>query len=551
VASPTGTDTIEAMTTAAPDRGTRLVLGDEAVALGALHAGIAAAYSYPGTPATEILEYLMAHAGDDVTARWTANEKTAYEQALGVSMAGRRALVSMKHVGLNVAADPFMNSALVGIRGGLVVVVADDPGMHSSQNEQDSRHLADFARVPCLEPADHQEAYDLTREAFSLSERFRVPVMVRMVTRLCHGRAPLRPGSPETAAAAPPQRVPAEWILLPMNARRRWRRLLDLQEDLRAYTASAVVNRLEPGDPAAGFAVVTTGIARGYLAENLGDLDPRPAHVHVGAYPAPADLLAGATAGVDRLLVLEEGYPFLERMLRGLLPGSVTVLGRETGDLPPDGELTPDTVRAALGLPARRRVTPPAIALPGRPPQLCTGCPHRESYDAVRMALTDFVEPVVTADIGCSTLGALPPYEAIESCVCMGASIGMAMGVADAGMGPALAVIGDSTFLHSGVTALMDVVAADGAVTVLVLDNETVAMTGLQPTVLPGSRLEPIVLGVGVDPDHVHVVDLVPNRPEELAAVLRKELEHPGPSVVIAVRECVEKAKARRREARS
>ncbi len=520
-----------------------LLLGDEAVALGAVHAGIAAAYSYPGTPATEIFERVQSLAGEfGVTAHWSANEKTAYEQALGVSWAGRRALVSMKHVGLNVAADPFVNSALVAIRGGLVVAVGDDPGMHSSQNEQDSRLLADFARIVCLEPADPQQAYAMTREAFDLSERFGVPVLVRLVTRLCHGRAPVAAEPP----APPLRRAPGPdgWVLVPALARRRWRDLLDRQLQLRAYTATCRHNSLTVGGRT-GFGVVTAGVARNLYLEH--PVEPVPHHLHLGAYPAPAGLVRNLTALADTILVLEEGAPYVERQLRGLLDTGVALRGRMTGQLPPDGELTHDLVRAALRLPPLPSPALPDIAVPARPPQLCQGCPHVDSFAALRAAGA----AAVMGDIGCYALGAGPPHDLLETCVCMGASIGMAKGAADAGAGPAVAVIGDSTFLHSGVTPLMDAVAAGTDITVLILDNRTVAMTGLQAPVLPGPRLAEIARGVGVDAAHVRVVDVAPGKPEELAAVLREEIAHPGVSVVISVQECVEAAKQRRRAARA
>ncbi len=271
----------------------RILLGDEAVALGAVHAGLTAAYSYPGTPATEIMESLQAHraAHGGPHATWCANEKTAFEGALGVSFAGRRALVSMKHVGLNVAADPFMNSALVEVHGGLVLAVADDPGMHSSQNEQDSRYYADFARVVCLEPANQQEAYDMTLEAFDLSERFRIPVMVRLVTRLAHGRTVVDVGEPreQNPIRRAPQRT--SWILLPGNARRQWRSLLERQREFAAHSEGSRWNTLElnPADRSLG--VITCGIARGYFRENAAELAAAPSHLHIGAYPAPVEAI--------------------------------------------------------------------------------------------------------------------------------------------------------------------------------------------------------------------------------------------------------------------
>ena len=526
-----------------------VLLGDEAVALGAVHAGLTAAYGYPGTPSTEILEYLIGyqrkHGGP--RAEWCANEKTAYEAALGMSFAGRRTMVTMKHVGLNVAADPFMNSALVPINGGLVVAVADDPGMHSSQNEQDSRVFADFARIVCLEPASHQEAYDMTREAFDLSERFQIPVMVRLVTRLAHSRGIVEARRPRAENPAHKQGEVASWVLLPGNARRQWRALLDRQGAIRQYVAASPYNTVEPGTDA-GFGVITTGLARNYYLENLDDLPSRPAHLHIGAYPFPAETVRAFVGNLRRVLLLEEGYPFVERALRGIVPPALEIQGRESGEVPPDGELNPDIVRAALGLPARAGMAIAGLRLPNRPPQLCAGCPHGDSFHSITSVLASFQNAVVTADIGCSTLGALPPYNAIETCVCMGASVGMAKGASDAGFHPVVAVIGDSTFLHSGVTPLMDAVASDTPMTLLILDNKTVAMTGGQPTIRSSSDLETLVRGLGVPPDHLHVLEAHPRRMAENTEVLRREVNHRGLSVIIGVRECVETAKRSKQE---
>jgi indolepyruvate ferredoxin oxidoreductase, alpha subunit len=525
----------------------RVLLGDEAVALGAVHAGISAAYAYPGTPSTEILEFLRVHSRTQggPRAEWCTNEKTALENALGVSFVGRRALVAMKHVGLNVAADPFMNAALVAPHGGLVIAVADDPGMHSSQNEQDSRFYADFARVVCFEPADQQEAYDMTREAFDVSERFRVPVLLRLVTRLAHARSivRLRDGRPENTIVKPPN--PASWILLPSNARRQWRELLDRQPQLTRYSARSPWNALTPGDDDA-LCVVTTGIARNYFLENVDDLSVRPWHLHIGVYPPPVGLLREVASRVKRLLVLEDGYPHVERQLTGLLGGPVEVHGRESGHLAADGELTPDVVRAALGLAVPQGLALGEFEVPVRPPQLCTGCPHGDSYAALKKALRDFPDAAVTSDIGCYTLGALPPYSAIESCVCMGASVGMAKGASDAGYRPAVAVIGDSTFLHSGLTGLVDAIASAADVKIVVLDNGTVGMTGGQPTMLPSSRLKELVIGLGVDAAHCHALDAHPRHTDGNAEVIGRELAYKGVSVIILVRECIETLKAKK-----
>lgn len=524
-----------------------VLLGDEAVALGAVHAGLTAGYAYPGTPSTEIMEYLIQYSkkhGNKPHAAWCANEKTAYEEALGTSFAGKRALTSMKHVGLNVAADPFVNSALVSINGGLVVVVADDPGMHSSQNEQDSRYFADFAHIICLEPADQQEAYEMTKEAFDLSEKYQIPVMIRLVTRLAHSRAVVKIDE-NIRAENDIRKVDdaANWILMPMNARRQWDRLLSQQKELREYAEKSDYNLLTLSSNGTKLGVITTGLARNYYVENLEEMPEKPSHLHVSAYPLPYEKIRQLATKCDKIVVLEEGYPYLERYLRGIIPGQVEIVGKESGEVPSTGELNPDNVRAALGLPDNETMQVGKLPIAGRPPLLCKGCPHADSYDSIKEALAGFEGKIVTSDIGCYTLGALPPYSAIETCVNMGASVGIAKGAAEAGYYPVVAVIGDSTFLHSGVTPLMDAVAANTNMTLIILDNQGVAMTGGQPTLLPTSRLEKVVLGVGVDPDHYHLLDARRRYSKQNTEIIRKEIEYKGLSVVIAVRECIEMAK--------
>lgn len=537
-----------AMVLTAPtlERGT-LVLGDEAAALGAIDAGIACGYAYPGTPSTEIFARVLASAARaGIAAHWAANEKTAYEAALGASLAGRRVLVTMKHVGLNVAADPFVSSALARLRGGLVLAVGDDPGMHSSQDEQDTRQLCAFARLPCLEPATVQEAYDMAREAYDLSERLRVPVALRLVTRLCHERGALvrRPRTDELPPRPP--RDPRDWILLPANARELWRRLAgDGVAEQRAWSEASPHNALTPGTGRLG--VVTAGVARRYFRELLPELPAPPPHLHVATHPVPVERLRAFARDLDELLVLEDGYPVVERALAGLLPTRWQVRGRDSGDLPTTGELSVARVREALGLaPLARAARPAPELLPARPPRLCDGCPHRDAYAALALALGDRPDALVTGDIGCYTLGALPPYEMVHTCICMGASIGMAKGASDGGLRPAVAVIGDGTFLHSGVTALMDAASHDTDMTVLVLDNRTVAMTGGQPTVLPDSRLVPLIVALGADPAHVHRVHAHPKQVESLAELIRREVAHPGLSVIVVERECLVTARASR-----
>ncbi|MBP8274541.1 MAG: indolepyruvate ferredoxin oxidoreductase, partial [Acidobacteria bacterium] len=393
----------------------------------------------------------------------------------------------------------------------------------------------------CLEPGNQQEAYDMAVEAFTLSERFGIPIMLRLVTRLAHSRADVRVA--DAPIARPSRAIDTRgWILLPALARRRWRSLLERQEAFREYTASHH-NTLHLADRALG--IVTAGVGANYFAECRSELATDPSHLHIGAYPIPTTLVRQLAAHVQKILVLEDGYPFVERAIRGLLPTGVEVLGRETAHLPPDGELTPDTVRVALGLSSRPGVAAP-MQVPDRPPQLCAGCPHNDAFHALQAALAEFPKGIVTSDIGCYTLAALPPLQAIETCVCMGASIGMAKGASDAGVRPAVATIGDSTFLHSGIAPLVDAIDADTDMTVVILDNEVVAMTGAQPTKLPSSRLKPLLLGLGVNEAHCHVVSAHPRQHDANTEIVRRELQHPGLSVIVAVRECVEAVRARK-----
>jgi indolepyruvate ferredoxin oxidoreductase alpha subunit len=529
------------------------LMGNEAIALGAVHAGLSSAYAYPGTPSTEIMETFLewkgkaeAPGGGIFVAEWCANEKTAYESALGASFAGRRAMVSMKHVGLNVAADPFVNSALVRINGGLVVVVADDPGMHSSQDEQDSRALAEFARLPCFEPSDQQEAYDMTREAFDFSEKHEVPVLLRTTTRIAHSRAAVRTSEPRPPNPIRKAERDGSWILMPASARQRWTELLAKQAVFEAYAAER--SELEAGGSALG--IVACGIGYRYWLENADDaaafLGEKPTVLRIGRYPLPADKVRALASRVKRILVVEEGYPLVEDRLRGVFGAPLPVAGKRSGELPLQGELDPDLVRAALGLGPRPGLAPRSLAPPPRPPQLCQGCPHADSYVALKEALSGHPSHAVTSDIGCYTLGALPPYEAIDSCVDMGASVGMARGAASAGIVPAVAVIGDSTFYHSGLTSLIDAVAHRTNLTLMILDNGTTGMTGAQPTIAPSARLRPLLEGAGIERGHIRVLRAHRNEHAANVAAIREELAYEGPSVVVMVRECLEAVKKAR-----
>jgi indolepyruvate ferredoxin oxidoreductase alpha subunit len=526
-----------------------VLLGDEAVALGAIHAGLSGAYSYPGTPASEIMEFLIRASGEGkkFVASWAVNEKVAYEEALGISYAGKRALVSMKHVGLNVAADPFMNSALTGANGGLVVVVADDPGMHSSQNEQDSRYFAHFARVFCLEPSNHQEAYSMTREAFDLSEKLGIPVMIRMVTRLAHSRSRVQPRQPRKQNPLSYGKG-ADWTLLPVNARRRFKILVDKQTELIRTSNESGFNSLSINPKNHDLGIIASGIAYNYVIENYPHNEERPSVLKVSTYPLPKDLIEKLFSHLDRILVVEEGYPFIEDGLGGLLGAAgKEIRGKLSGHMPSTGELSPEIVRQGLQMEPLAKRSVGDFPMASRPPQLCRGCSHADTYLALNEALSSYSSSNVFSDIGCYTLGALPPYNAIQSCVCMGASVGMAKGGSEAGVYPSVAVIGDSTFAHSGITPLLDAAVSNTDMTVLVLDNSTVAMTGGQPTFATGEKLERLIEGLGVARAHIRTIVPLPKNHEENVRIMKEEFDYRGLSIIIAARECVQQARRKKR----
>jgi len=515
-----------------------LLLGNEAVAMGAIDAGIRGAYSYPGTPATEIFETIERRADLDrsIVARWSVNEKVAYEEAMGMSFVGGRAIVCMKHVGLNVAADPFMSSALTGADAGFVLVVADDPGMHSSQNEQDTRFYGEFARLPVFEPSNQQEAYDMTREAFEFSERAGIPVILRLVTRLAHSRSAVERSRPSPIRNEPTHRGdPNQWTLLPVNARRRFRRLIELQPRLQEHSEKSAFNRLNLRGPTG---ILATGIAHNYVREVIGD-DPRYSVLKIGVHPVPAALVRRLVDHCNRILVAEDGFPLVEGKLVGLLgvPGK-TIDGRLNGALPPDGELTADLIRAGLGL------APPPVAesildLPARPPMLCQGCPHCDTFRVILDAVGEGQSPILFSDIGCYTLGAFPPYNAVHACVDMGASISMAYGAAMAGAHPVVCTIGDSTFAHSGMPPLLAAAKDNANMTVVILDNAIVAMTGGQRTFVTGDEFIRLLRGLGVDTRHIIPIDPLRQSQDKNVELMRREIDYRGLSVVIASRPCI------------
>lgn len=526
----------------------QLLLGDEALALGAINAGLSGVYAYPGTPSTEITEFIQSDPlarQRGIHSHWSTNEKTAMEEALGMSFCGKRAMVCMKHVGMNVAADGFVNSAMTGANGGLLVVAADDPSMHSSQNEQDSRFYASFAMVPALEPSSQQEAYDMMDYAFKLSEERCIPVLIRMVTRLAHSRSQVTTGEQKSENTLHYPQNPAQWVLMPANSRARNARLVEDYRRFATDSENSPFNRLEEGtDKSMG--IIAAGIGYNYLKENYPQGCPFPV-LKISQYPLPDALLRRMADECDSLLVIEDGQPFIEQSLLSLLGAPLPVHGRLDGTLPRTGELNPDIVRRALGLEEHTKPAASTIVRP-RPPQLCQGCGHRDVYSALNDCLKSYESPKVFGDIGCYTLGWLSPYNAIDSCVDMGASITMAKGAADAGQHPAVAIIGDSTFTHSGMTGLLDAINENTPMTVIISDNLTTGMTGGQDSQGTG-KLEQICIGLGADPEHVRTIDSLPRNHDEMVALFRNEFDHKGLSVVISRRECIQTARRHAAEA--
>lgn len=527
-----------------------LLSGNEAIAEGALEAGAHFACAYPGTPSTEILETLSRRGG--IRAEWAPNEKVAYEAAYGASLGGLRALVSMKHVGVNVAADPLFSSSYSGVNGGLVLVSADDPAMHSSQNEQDNRQLARAAKIPVLEPADSQEAKDFTVRAFEISERFDTPVMLRVTTRICHSMSPVEAERDRSWPKAPIRdydRNFSKYVLLPANARPRHTFVEQRMEELEEYAASERdLNRIEWGDRTVG--VITGGVAYQYVREAMPDVSI----LKLGMpHPLPRELVREFAAGVDKIYVVEELDPFIELQVRAL---GIPAIGKEI--FPLTGELSPDLVArgfqqsghgvssgsdASSGH-ARAEKSAASPTLPVRPPVLCAGCGHRGVfYTLSKLGL------IVTGDIGCYTLGALRPLESMDTCLCMGASIGMAHGM-EAALRAAgderrvVGVIGDSTFMHSGITGLINTVYNGGSSTVLVLDNGTTAMTGRQDhpgtgvtaSGEPGGLVDIAALCRAIGIRRVRTVD--PYDLEALETALEEELSAEEPSVIVCRAVC-------------
>ncbi len=522
----------------------KLLLGDEAIAQGALDAGLSGVYAYPGTPSTEITEYIqMSPLAKErgVHSRWSTNEKTAMEAALGMSFMGKRALVCMKHVGLNVCADPFVNAGMTGTNGGLVVLVADDPSMHSSQDEQDSRFYGKFAMIPTLEPSSQQEAYDMIQEAFEMSEQLHLPVLMRVTTRMAHSRAVVNcVDEPRLQNELNYDAQASSWVLLPAFARKRNDIVTAQQPLLEQMAVDSKYNAYVDADDRE-LGVIASGIAYNYLMECFPNGCPFPV-LKISQYPIPKKLIRRMTDDCEFVLIAEEGQPFIEDQVRGVMPGNAVIKGRLTGELPRTGELNPDLIKKALGLSENAEDTEYSDILShvvARPPALCQGCGHRDVYTALNQVLLDYPNARVFGDIGCYTLGFLPPYKAIHSCVDMGASITMAKGASDAGQWPAVAIIGDSTFTHSGMTGLLDAINENADITVIISDNLTTAMTGGQDSA-GTNKFEAICRGLGLSDDHLKVVVPLPKNMEEITKTIREEINYHGVSVIIPRRECMQ-----------
>ncbi|MEL7562293.1 indolepyruvate ferredoxin oxidoreductase subunit alpha [Dehalogenimonas sp. 4OHTPN] len=516
-----------------------LLSGNEAIALGACHAGLKLAAAYPGTPSTEILEAIAKFPG--IYAEWSSNEAVAVEVALGACYTGVRAMACMKHVGLNVAADAFMAASTTGVRGGLVIVAADDPGIHSSQNEQDSRNYARLGKVPCLEPSDSQEAYDFARSAFQLSEEFDTPVLLRPTTRVCHSKSVVMP-SPKLELERTPQfsHEPGKLVMLPGAARERWRKVLERMEKLTIYAEKSPLNRAVEGSAELG--IVASGIGFQYAREVF----PNASFLKLGlTHPLPDKLIRDFAGRVKKVLVIEEVEDFIEQYLRSQ---GITALGKEI--FPRTGEFSPDIIRDSAVKAGIIDNTPakswPAAGLARRPPLLCPGCPHSGVFFTLSSLGHRSTLPgkkprppklTICGDIGCYTLGAYQPLGVIDTCGCMGAGISQAAGMAKAGAAEKpLAVIGDSTFMHSGINSLLNAVYNQAKICVLILDNGTTAMTGhqghpgsgLAATRQPAARviIEELVRGAGVrNASVVDAFDLKAVRAELRRAMASSELE--------------------------
>lgn len=513
----------------------KLLLGNEAVARGAYEAGVKVASAYPGTPSTEITEYIAEY--NEIYAEWAPNEKVAAEVAIGASVAGARSICAMKHVGLNVAADPLFTASYTGVNGGMVICVADDQGMHSSQNEQDSRHYAIASKTLMLEPSDSAECRDFVKLAYDLSESFDTPVLLRLSTRVSHSRSMVEIFEREEKGLKEYKKDVAKYVMMPANAKNRHKIVEERIVKLKEWAESSEINRVENNGKKIG--IITTGIAYQYAKEALGD---NASYLKLGAvYPLPEKIIKEFVNSMETCYVIEELDPVIEDHCKRM---GLDVKGKDT--FPLMGEYTAAMIaKAVLGIETEGFLINEPI--PGRPPVMCAGCPHRGVFYALKQ-----LKLTVTGDIGCYTLGALPPLSAMDTTVCMGAGIGMAHGIEKAGAKfngieaakKTVAIIGDSTFIHSGITGLIDIVYNKGTSTVIILDNSITGMTGHQDNPATGKTIkgEPtyqvdlLKLCEAVGVKRVRVED--PFDIEGMREAIHTELEAGEPSVIIAKRPC-------------
>jgi len=507
--------------------------GNEAIARGLYEAGVRFAAAYPGTPSTEIMEEFAKYEG--VYAEWAPNEKVAVEVAIGAALGGAKALACMKHVGVNVAADPIFTVSYTGIEGGLVIISADDPSLHSSQNEQDNRNYAKFAKIPMIEPADPQEAKDFVKLAFEISEKFDTPVFFRSTTRISHSKSVVTVGEPQSAADKTSLTKNAlKYVMVPINARIRRVEVEKRQKELKQFVETFTENKMEINDPEVG--IITAGMPYNYCK----DIFPNFSYLKLGmVYPLPDNMIREFASKVKKIYVVEELDPYLEEQIKAL---GIKVTGKEI--FPYTNEFDPGVIRKAINADLNVSDSPYKEPLAVRPPNLCPGCPHRGLFYALKKS-----KAYVHGDIGCYTLSYLKPLEGLHSCICMGASIGMAHGMSKAlgekGKGKVVGVIGDSTFLHSGITPLMNMAYNQSDALIIILDNSTTAMTGMQEH--PGTGytllkkeakkvdLKVLVSALGIE--NIKVID--PNNLKETREAIKDELASTGPSVIIAQRPCV------------
>jgi indolepyruvate ferredoxin oxidoreductase, alpha subunit len=509
-----------------------LMSGNEAIARGIYEAGVRFAAAYPGTPSTEIMEEFSKYEG--VYAEWSPNEKVALEVAIGAALAGEKAVAVMKHVGVNVAADPLFTVSYTGTNGALVIITADDPSLHSSQNEQDNRNYAKFAKIPMLEPADAQEAKKFTKLAFAISEKFDTPVFLRTTTRVSHSKSVVLPEDPlpyqdKTGITY----NAAKYVMVPANARARRIEVEKRMQNLKIFAESFNENKMEINNPEAG--IITAGMPYNYAK----DVFPDYSYLKLGmVYPLPEKLIRDFAAKVKNIYVVEELDPFLEEQIKAM---GISVIGKEI--FPYTNEFDPGIIQNAINR-QERTVSTPAKSVPPRPPNLCPGCPHRGLFYTLNK-----LKVFVTGDIGCYTLSFLKPLEGLHSTICMGASIGMAHGMSKAlkekGKGKIVGVIGDSTFIHSGITPLLNMAYNKSNAVIIICDNSTTAMTGMQEHPATGYTLlgeetikldlKVLVSALGIK--NIRVVD--PYDLKTTRTVIKEELANDGPSVVISQRPCV------------